>query len=76
MTYKTLPQPSVKNEQIREYLKAAQKGQDSLFVVAVKNGWTIRKAGTRKNATIFPTMKEAIIHAQKSGKLVFSPKSE
>ncbi|HUY53136.1 MAG TPA: hypothetical protein VMV24_00995 [Candidatus Dormibacteraeota bacterium] len=41
MTTKTLPTPLQTNEQVREYIVAVEKGNDSVFISASNTGWNV-----------------------------------
>jgi len=66
MTFQTLPKPSANNKQVQEYLEAARKGKDILFVATTKGGWTVRSIANKNTGLLFPTREEALLYIQKS----------
>jgi len=50
------------NRQIRSYVAAAKRGQESYHVVRSDNGWSVKRAGANRAAGVYNTQSEAIKH--------------
>lgn len=65
MTFKTLQPPATSNKQVKEYVRAIEKGRDSYFVIQNGKGWYVRKASVRTSpGTLFSTESEAVSAAR------------
>jgi hypothetical protein len=59
-----LPPPKASNEQIRSYVAAARRGQQSQHVVPSEGGWSVKRAGASRASRVFRTKSEAVSYGR------------